>query len=83
MNIWDNFFTEIQWTESYARTQVNEDEESYDEDSCSELDWAIGESRQEIEIDDWSEVPDNYEPVSEYEREEYYRYKEESEDEDY
>lgn len=86
MNILENFLCDIQWSNSYAESQVNEDSESYDEDSASEVDFAIGESRYEADLDSWDDMPEGYEPVSDYERDEYYDYlsrKEESEDEDY
>ncbi|MBQ7881689.1 MAG: hypothetical protein IJ312_03130 [Treponema sp.] len=86
MNILENFLCDIQWSNSYAESQVNEDSESYDEDSASEVNFAIGESRYEADLDSWDDMPEGYEPVSDYERDEYYDYlsrKEESEDEDY
>lgn len=86
MNILENFLCDIQWSNSYAESQVNEDSESYDEDSASEVDYAIGESRYEADLDSWDDMPTGFEPVSDYERDEYYDYlsrKEESEDEDY
>ena len=85
MNILENFLCDIQWSNSYAESQVNEDSESYNEDSASEVDFAIGESRYEADLDSWDDMPEGYEPVSDYERDEYYDYlsnKEESEDED-
>lgn len=85
MNILENFLCDIQWSNSYAESQVNEDSESYDEDSASEVDFAIGESRYEADLDSWDDMPEGYEPVSDYERDEYYDYlssKEEAEDED-
>lgn len=87
MNIFSNFLCDIQWTENFAKTQVTEDEDSYDEESVSsELDYEIGSSRYEADLDSWDDMPEGYEPVSDYERDEYYDYlssKEEAEDEDY
>lgn len=86
MNILENFLCDIQWSNSYAESQVNEDSESYDVDSASEVDYAIGESRYEADLDSWDDMPTGFEPVSDYERDEYYDYlsrKEESDDEDY
>ena len=90
MNMFSNFLCDIQYTEEFARTQVNQDEDSYDEESASQLEFEIGSSRQEVDINDWSELEENYpnyEPVSDYDREQYYDYLErkeyEDEDEDY
>ena len=88
MNIFSNFLCDIQWTDDYARSQVNEDSESYDEESASEVDYAIGESRYEADLsDDWSDMPYGYEPVDEQLRDEYYdsleRKEYGDEDEDY
>ena len=84
MDIFSNFLCEIQWTENYANSQVNGDSESYDEESPDEVDYSIGESRYEADLDSWDDMPDNYEPVSDYEKEEYYEYlRSKEEDEDY
>ncbi|MDD7417070.1 MAG: hypothetical protein PUK48_06860 [Spirochaetales bacterium] len=83
MNIFENFLCELQWTDDYARTQVNDDEDAYDEESESELDYEIGESRYEADLDSWDDMPKNFEPVDESQREEYYDYLERKENEDY
>lgn len=87
MDIFSNFLCEIQLQSERAESQVNEDSESYSEESASEVDWAIGESRYEADLDSWDDMPDGYEPVSDYDREQYYDYLErkeyEDEDEDY
>lgn len=86
MNIFSNFLCDIQMTQERAEREVYEDSDSYDEESASELDYAIGESRYEADLDSWDDMPEGYEPVSDYERDEYYDYlssKEEAEDEDY
>lgn len=41
---------EVQWTEDYARSNCNDDEDSYDEDSISNVDWEIGDSMEAIKI---------------------------------
>ena len=85
MNIFENFETTIQWTEEFARTQVDSDPEAFDEESgADEVNWAIGESRQDVELDDWGDMPSNFEPAYESDREEYYEYlQNKEEDEDY
>jgi murein tripeptide amidase MpaA len=65
---------EIQWTEEYARTQSEEDEDSLDEEAISDVDWQIGESRETVEINSWDEIPEGYEPVNENDAQEYNDY---------
>jgi len=62
---------DIQWTDEYARTQSEEDEDSLDEDAISDVDWQIGESRETVEIISWDEIPNGYEPVNMNDAKEY------------
>lgn len=65
---------EVQWTEDYARSNCNDDEDSYDEDSISNVDLEIGDSREAIEINSWDDIPDGYELANEQDADEYNNY---------
>lgn len=66
---------EIQWTREYAQQNSYEDEESLDEESISDVDWQIGESREVIEINSFDDIPEGYEPVNPTEAEEFDEWK--------
>ena len=65
---------EVQWTEDYARSNCNDDEDGYDEDSISNVDLEIGDSREAIEINSWDDIPDAYELANEQDADEYNNY---------
>ena len=67
---------EIQYTREEAINQVGDDEDSLDEDSLSNVDFEIGQSRETIEINSWSEIPNGYEPVDKNDRAEFEEWKE-------
>ncbi|MBP3772256.1 MAG: hypothetical protein J6I53_06135 [Treponema sp.] len=67
---------EIQYTREEAINQVGDDEDSSDEDSLSNVDFEIGQSRETIEISSWSEIPNGYEPVDKNDRTKFEEWKE-------
>lgn len=68
----------IQWTFERVTKELKEDdyddEDSENEDSVPMRGILLGESIEEIEIDSWSDIPTDYEPSDDNDREDYYEY---------